>query len=145
MQQHFRKKIFWIFAKMTFLGVIFMRKIDCAHSRSLKMLPWPWFREIRVCIEAKIQHVLIFLNQGQRNVFKLWEWAISIPRMKLPPEIWFWGKISKLFDSRFNIHLRALYPLKKWCNCVIFEWLLILKSMTIFSCRIFRNTLFETV
>ena len=22
-----------------------MRKIDCAHSRSVKMLPWPWFRE----------------------------------------------------------------------------------------------------
>ena len=31
------------------------RKIDCAHSRNLKMLlPWPWIREIRVCIEAKI-------------------------------------------------------------------------------------------
>ena len=22
-----------------------MRKIDCAHSRSVEMLPWPWFRE----------------------------------------------------------------------------------------------------
>ena len=22
-----------------------MRKIDCAHSQNVKMLPWPWFRE----------------------------------------------------------------------------------------------------
>jgi hypothetical protein len=33
-----------------------MRKIDCVHSRIVKMLVWPWFREIDVCIEAKIEN-----------------------------------------------------------------------------------------
>ena len=35
----------------------FMRGIDCAHSRIVKMLPWPWFREVGGCIEAKIEKV----------------------------------------------------------------------------------------
>ena len=80
--------------------------IDCAHSRSLKMLPCHWFRKIRVCIEAKIQHVLISLNQG--SVFKLRECAQSIPRMKLPPEIWFWGRNFKIF--RFSFQYTHLFP-----------------------------------
>jgi len=45
----FRPKHFF---KMTLFGLILCGGIDCAHSRSLKTLPWPWFREIRVCIEA---------------------------------------------------------------------------------------------
>ena len=44
-------------------------------------------QEISYCIEAKIEHVLISLNQGQGSVFKIWECAQSIPRMKLPPEM----------------------------------------------------------
>ena len=43
------KKFFSIFAKNDPTTPNFMRKIDCAHSRSLKMLPWHWFNEIRVC------------------------------------------------------------------------------------------------
>ena len=43
-----------------------MRKIDCAHSRSVKMLPWPWFREIDVCIEAKIEK---FWNFSLKIIF----------------------------------------------------------------------------
>ena len=39
----------------------FIRGIDCAHSRSLNTLSWPWIREIRVCIEAKIWKFWIFL------------------------------------------------------------------------------------
>ena len=78
-----------------------MWKIDCAHSRILKMLPWLWFREIRVCIEAKIQHVLISLNQGQGSVFKLRE---SILRMKLPQKYDFEREISTLFDFCFNTY-----------------------------------------
>ena len=31
--------------KQSILRGNFMREIDCAHSRSVKMLPWPWFRE----------------------------------------------------------------------------------------------------
>ena len=49
------KKIFLNFCKNDFSRGNFMREIDCAHSRSVKMLPWPWFREIDVCIEAKIE------------------------------------------------------------------------------------------
>ena len=41
---------------------VIMRKIDCAHSRSVKMVPWPWFREKDVCIEAKIEKFWKFLK-----------------------------------------------------------------------------------
>ena len=41
----------------------FMRGIDCAHSRIVKMLPWPWFREWGGCIEAKIKHFRIFMRK----------------------------------------------------------------------------------
>ena len=41
----------------------FMREIDFAHSRSVKMLPWPWFREWGGCIEAKIKHFRIFMRK----------------------------------------------------------------------------------
>jgi hypothetical protein len=43
-------------------------------------------QKISACIEAKIEHVLISLNQGQEIVFKLRECAHSISRTKLPPE-----------------------------------------------------------
>jgi hypothetical protein len=42
-------KILDFSSKNRLFRLISRRKIDCAHSRSLKMLPWPWFREIRVC------------------------------------------------------------------------------------------------
>ena len=40
-----------------------MRRIDCAHSRSVKTLPWPWFRKSGECIEAKIKHFRIFMRK----------------------------------------------------------------------------------
>ena len=40
-----------------------MRKIDCAHSRSVKMLPWPWFREIDV-YWSENRKILKFLPQN---------------------------------------------------------------------------------
>ena len=43
-----------------------MRKIDCAHSRSVKTLPWPWFREGGGCIEAKIEK---FWNFSLKIIF----------------------------------------------------------------------------
>jgi hypothetical protein len=55
-----QRKILKIFPQNHISRGNFMRWIDCAHSRSMKMLLWPWFREIRVCIEAKIQNVLIY-------------------------------------------------------------------------------------
>ena len=33
-----------------------IRRIDCAHSWSLKMLPWPWFRE-------KMRKMIIFVSK----------------------------------------------------------------------------------
>ena len=65
-----RKNFFFNFSKNDPTTPNFMRKIDCAHSQSLKMLPWPWFREIRVCIEAKIQHVLIYPESGSGKRFQ---------------------------------------------------------------------------
>jgi hypothetical protein len=63
----------------------FMRRIDCAHSRSLKMLPWLRFRENWV-IEAKINIFFskpqFTLNQG--SVFTIRECAQSVCRIKLP-------------------------------------------------------------
>ena len=50
----FNPKMF--FSKMTLLELIL-----CEESTSLKTLPWRWLREIRLCIEAKIEHVLICL------------------------------------------------------------------------------------
>ena len=127
-----------------------MRKLDCEHSRSVKMLPRPWFRKIDVCIEAKIKkfwnfslkiiflgiiscgesiarileawkcfreistcsifasiHTLISLNQGQGSIFTIRKRAQSIPRMKLPSEIWFWGKNFRIF--RFSLQYTHLY------------------------------------
>jgi hypothetical protein len=87
-----------------------MRKIDCAHSISLTMLPWPSFREIRLCIEAKIEHVLISLQYillfpwireafssfgNARNRFLAWNY---------PQKYDFEGEISKSFDFRFDTH-----------------------------------------
>ena len=43
-----------------------MQKIDCAHSRSVKMLHWSWFREIDVRIEAKIEK---FWNFSLKIIF----------------------------------------------------------------------------
>ena len=43
-----------------------MRKIDCTHSRSVKMLPWPWFREIDVCIKGGVKYGRV------ENFFNKW-------------------------------------------------------------------------
>jgi hypothetical protein len=95
-----------------------MWKINCAHSRILKMLPWLWFREIRVCIEAKIQYVqnhknplfwpTNFPESGSGKRLQARECVQSIPRMKLPQEIWFWGRNFKIF--RFSLQYIHLFP-----------------------------------
>ena len=89
-------------------GGNFMRRIDCAHSRSLERLLWPWFRGISTCWIFALIHTLIFLNQGQESVFKLRERAQSILRMKLPPEIWFWERNFKIF--RLSLQYTHLFP-----------------------------------
>jgi hypothetical protein len=92
------EKIWNFFLKIISLGVI-----SCGESiaRILeKMLSW--FRKIRVCIEAKIKHVLISLNQDQGSIFKLRECAQLISRIKLPHEDDFEAGNPKFFDFRFN-------------------------------------------
>ena len=112
------------------------RRIDCAHSRSLKMLPWPWFREMSVFIyyvfgfpvgltslqvrlktgkffllplfDFRFNTPISSLNQGQRSIFKIRKCAQSIPRIKLPPEIRFWGRNFKIF--RFSLQYTHLFP-----------------------------------
>jgi hypothetical protein len=84
----------------------FTREIDCAHSRSIKTLPWPWFREWswytgkkrKFSIFASI-HQLHFLNQGRDNFFMLRKCAQSIPRIKLPLDA-FRAKIEFVWFSR---------------------------------------------
>ena len=41
-------------------GCNFMRAIDCAHSRSLRMLLWPWFREMSVFYWSENMKILHF-------------------------------------------------------------------------------------
>ena len=109
----FRKKFLLKFPENHPIRGKIMQKIDCAYSRNVKMLPWPWFRKIDICIEAKIekfwnfQYVLISLNQDQGSIFTLRECAQSILRMKLPPEIWFWGRNFKIF--RFSLQYTHLF------------------------------------
>ena len=40
----------------------FMQRIDCAHSRSLRMLPWPWF--------SIFTSIHIFPESGSRKHFQ---------------------------------------------------------------------------
>ena len=42
-----------------------MRKIDCAHSRSVKTLPWPWFREGIGVLKRK-SNIFGFLWENRR-------------------------------------------------------------------------------
>jgi hypothetical protein len=60
---YLRKKIFGNFCKKYILRDNFMREINSAHSRSMKTLPWPWFRKWEGCIEAKIKHFRIFMKK----------------------------------------------------------------------------------
>ena len=48
---------------MTLFGLI-MREIDCAHSRSLKMLPWPWIRESKCAYWSENRKILKFLPEN---------------------------------------------------------------------------------
>ena len=64
LRSFFEKNFFLkLFFKNGLYGGNFMREIDSAHSRILKMLPWPWFRGWGGCIEAKIKHFRIFMRK----------------------------------------------------------------------------------
>jgi hypothetical protein len=57
-------------------GDNFMRGIDCANSRTLKMLSWPWFREKLCVLEAKMVIFRSFKNPISN--FRVRECAQSI-------------------------------------------------------------------
>ena len=109
------KNFFWIFAKNDPTTPNFMWKIDCAHSRSLKMLPWPWFREIRVCIEEKIFRFnthSYFPESGSRKQFDVsgMRWINFSHKITLRTMIL--EEKCKIFASIQNIHFPKSGPRK---------------------------------
>ena len=69
-----------IVLKMIRLGAILCEKIDCAHSWTLKMLPWLWFRErlgfwSEIPCFSQFQNPIFSLNQAQGSIFRIRECA----------------------------------------------------------------------
>ena len=103
-----KKWIFVIFwgPKIYFSKGNFMRGIDCANSRTSKTIPWPWFREIDVCIEAKIE--------------KLWNFSLKIILLGVIsceesiariPEAWKrFPDSGKLVHVGFSFQYTLLFP-----------------------------------
>ena len=81
-----------------------MRKIDCAHSRTL-----PSFREISTYWIFASIHILFSLNQGQESIFTQLECSQSIFRMILLLYRLFWQK-------NFHRLVPDSYPLKKFIS-----------------------------
>ena len=71
------------FSKMIIFRGNSMWGIDCAHPRTVKTLPWPWFRE---GIGVLKRNQFWFFSWSQRSVFTVRECAQSIPRIKVPLE-----------------------------------------------------------
>jgi hypothetical protein len=62
------------------------------------------------------------LNQGQGSVFKVWECAQSILRMKLPPEIWFFQNFSIFASIHTSISLNqgqgSFFTLREYAQSI---------------------------
>ena len=85
-----------------------MRKIDCAHSQSVKMLPWPWFREIDVCIEAKIEK---FSNFPLKIIFLgVISCGESIARIPKSWKCFLDPDSGKLVHVEFSLQYTLLFP-----------------------------------
>ena len=88
-----------------------MRRTDCAHSRSVKTLPWPWFR---VEIEAKMKKFgfwpdirQVFLcEKSIARVFETWKCFLALDSWK-GWDIFNWKRISEAvcFLSLLNHNL----------------------------------------
>ena len=106
----------------------FMRGIDCAYSRILKMLPWPWFREklgfwSKIFRFSQFRNPIFSLNQGQGSIFTLRECAQSISRIKLPLEKSFLQKFKKNFFCKKLLEIFVTKCKKIWfiaVNKIIF-------------------------
>jgi hypothetical protein len=110
-----------------------MRRIDCTHSRSLKMLPW--FREISTCSIFVSIHTFISLNQDQGSVFKLRDMrAIDSPHEITPRNMMLREKVPNFsifasIHTSISLHqgnvfklreMRAIDPSKISSNRIIF-------------------------
>jgi len=111
-REFFSKKFFLdFFLKMTPMGVILMREIDCAHSQSVKTPSWPSFRE-KLPIFSPF---LIFSQAKNRQFFtKTWSrWrfyasgvrAIDFSHQHYPHRGHFQKKIEKKFFQK-KIHVQ---------------------------------------
>ena len=59
------RKILKFLSQNHISGGNFMRRIDCAHSQTLKTLPWPWFREGIGVLKRK-SNIFGFLWENRR-------------------------------------------------------------------------------
>ena len=85
-----------------------MRGIDCEHSRTLKMLPWPWF-EGNCVFKAKMVIFRIFKSQsGSGKHFQGSEMhAIDSPHKNIPIWSFFGPKVMK--KSKMELFCATLY------------------------------------
>ena len=91
------KKFFWdrkFFSKNDPYRGNFMRGIDCAHSRSMKTLPWPWFRKWIRCIEAKTEKNFYFRPESKKIDCAHFIYLFSKKRKE--------HEKKKIFDFRVN-------------------------------------------
>ena len=90
-----QKKIFCEFYKNVISRGNPMRKIDCAHSRSMKMLPWPWFRE-------NVDFYDIFILLLGLEIFPI----SYLPRWCSDKSTAYWSQSSR-FESRLELNFFA--------------------------------------
>ena len=114
-----------------------MRGIDCTHSRTLKMLPWPWFREGISALKRK-SNIFGFLWENRRFLgFSRWRIDGAHSRtVKTPPRPWFREGIDVLKrkliylrkESYINV-VRVDFYYKQMCSRVFY---LLLKDFLVF-------------
>jgi hypothetical protein len=79
-----------------------MRGIDCAHSRTLKMLPWPWFREGIGVLKRK-SNIFGFLWENRRFLgFSRWEIDCAHSR-SMKTLLWPWFREIGVLKRKSNI------------------------------------------
>ena len=92
-------------------GGNFMRRIDCAHSRILKMLPWPWFREGIGVLKRK-SNIFRFLWENRRflGFSRRRIYCTHSQSLKMLPWSWFremsvlyWSENMKILDFSSKI------------------------------------------
>ena len=118
------KKIFFYFCKKYIFRSNFTREIDSAHSRSMKTLPWPWFREWAGVLKRK-SNIFGFLWENRRFLgFSRRGIDCAHSRnMKTLPWLWFKEGIGvlkrKFEDVWFSLQYKTLISLNQGQGSVI--------------------------